>query len=372
MGRGAAEFEGQPPTGAAVNGEDAFLQDNQRRAVTDADSLQRDFLLHYERNQSQALALRNRLVVVFGCGAVGSHVTAQLAHAGLNLTCVDHDVLELPNVTRHYLTDPRLVGQLKAQALARRLREELPALQRMRSVSADIRQLTDGHLHSLVEGAVLLVGATGHDDIDRRLNRIAREHTLPLVVPSLWAESPHGILGDLQIVPWALRNRACFECVRPAREVEPAEAQAQQGLSSEVQRVATLTAEVVLALLLTGTPAYRALAGQVERGATYFLIPRWPPSLRAVRVRRRLGCRACSAVRTRPISLTRNQPDPSSWRDWAVGLSLASAALWHQFVPGLDALATTAFIAVLGLWMRNRLPTREAAVGWFRRLFGSS
>lgn len=55
-------------------------------------------------------------------------------------------------------------------------------------------------------------------------------------------------------------------------------------------------------------------------------------------------------------------------REWAVALVLASVAFWHQAIPGLDAVATLALTAVLGMWVRNRLPTAEQVSAALRRL----
>ncbi len=232
--------------------------------------------------------------------------------------------------------------------------------------------MTDAELRALLDGAVLVLGCTGRDLVDRRLNRITRELGVPFVIPSLWGGDQDQVLGDLQIVAWNLPNRqgGCFECLRPARETEPPPAEAQRGLGAEVQRVATLTTEAVLGLLLPDSPQHAPLMRQLSRGANYFLIPRWPPSLRAVITRPRRGCPACSTGSRRVAAMSGPTMDAATLRDWAIGLSIASAVLWHQMIPGLDAVATIAFIGVAGLWWQGRLPNYRQTAALVRRTLG--
>lgn len=327
--------------------------------MNEAEALLAEFLAHHDREQDRASALLRKTCLVAGCGAVGSHVAAQLAHAGTNVTSIDYDILERANLPRHYLTNPALIDQPKVVAFARQLRTELPRLQVIRGVKADIDQLTDAQLRELAADVSLIIGATGHTRNDRRLNRLARSLRIPFVAPSMWADGPEQIVGDLHIVNWVnRRGTACFECLRPETDDEAAPVEAQPGGGSEVLRVATLTAEAAISLLLSG-PQSAALGRQLDRGANYFLVTRWPPSLRAVRTHRRLGCRACAATRSQGVA-RRPAPIPqesSAVRDWLIGLGLASATLWHPAAGNLDYWATTAFVAVIGLWWRNRLPS---------------
>lgn len=62
-------------------------------------------------------------VVVIGCGALGSAVALQLAKLGLRLTLVDGDVVESHNLTNQLLYRTSDIGQPKAGALARELRD---------------------------------------------------------------------------------------------------------------------------------------------------------------------------------------------------------------------------------------------------------
>lgn len=326
---------------------------------------QQQFRTHYNR-EPRALALQGRIIVIPGAGAMGSFISAFMAHSGADVLSIDNDRLEQSNFLRHYVRDPRLAGQHKATTLGAKLQGEVPELQRIRGLVADLEALTWEEYRAILRGASLVIGCTGRDHIDRVLDTVAREFGIPFIAPSLWAgEQP--VLGDLVINAWNLPSRpgACFSCLRPPQPTAPPAAEAQPGFEAEIQRVASLTAEVALALLLPESPQNAALMRQLGRGANYMIIPRWPPSPRAVITRRRRGCQVCSTGAA-PTTATPSS-DSATIRDWSIGVALASSVLWHQLVPGLDVVATIGLVAAAGLWWRGRLPSLEQTAAWLRR-----
>lgn len=327
-----------------------------------------EFNTYHARNREPATQLRPFVVLCIGVGATGSHVAALLAQAGCSLILFDRDRLDSANLTRHYVTDRSAVGRPKAHVLAQRLRSEVPSLQSVRGLQGDLELLSDGELRVLLRNASLVVGSSGRDSVDHRLNLAARDLHIPLVVPSLWADNQAQILGDVQVIPWhyADRRGACFECIRPRVETAAPAAEAQRGTGAEVVRVASLTAEIILGLLLVDSPQGAALMRQLQRGACYFVIPRWPPSLRTVVTHARRGCPACSTAV--PFVPPVPNLDRATARDLAIGTALASAVFWHQLVPGLDYAATLGLIAAAGLWWRGQLPSFDAVAAAFRRV----
>ena len=321
------------------------------------------FNAYHARNREQAAQLRRFIVLCVGVGATGSHVAALLAQAGCRLILIDRDTLDYANLTRHYVTDRASIAEPKSHALAQKLRREVPSLQVIRGIKGDVEQMSDPELAALLGQASLVVGSSGRDAVDHRLNRIARDLHLPLVVPSLWGENDVQVLGDVHVIPWHQRgNRrgACFECLRRPTAEAPAPAEAQPGAAAEVIRVASLTAEIVLALLLSDSPQFRALMRNLNRAACYYVLPRWPPTSRAVITRARRDCAACSTARVvqRPVPTW----DPGPLHEWLIGAGLTSTVFWHQLVPGLDFVTTLAFIGLAGLWWRDRLPSYPEAI----------
>ena len=332
-----------------------------------------EFNNYHARNREQATRLRQFVVLCIGVGATGSHVAGLLAQAGCSLILFDRDVLDPANLTRHFISERATVGQSKSHALARKLRGEVPALQSIRGVKGDVEKLSDIELRTLLRGVSLVLGSSGRDAVDHRLNLATRDLGLPLVVPSLWADNQVQLLGDVHVLAWHLRDArrgSCFECLRPASADAPSPAEAQRGTAAEVVRVASLTAEVVLGLLLADVPQRAVLMRQLSRGANYFVIPRWPPALRAVITRPRRGCPACAAQGTE-VDAAATLASAGA-RDVLVGATLASSVFWHQIVPGLDATATLSLIGFAALWWRGRLPTFQQTSRWLRRHLGMS
>lgn len=330
-----------------------------------------EFDRYHARNREQARRLHGFIVLFLGVGAVGSHASAILGQAGCRLVLFDRDVLDAANATRHYVTERAAIGQPKSHALARKLRSEIPKLQTVRGIKGDAEQLSDAELRALLSGVSLVVGSSGRNSVDHRINRAARDLGLPLVVPSLWGDNEMRVLGDVHVIAWHLgraRRGACFECMRPATADTAAPAEAQPGMGAEVIRVASATAEIVLALFLSDSPQHRALLGQLSRGINYFVIPRWPPTLRSVITPARADCPACSpgsaAARTRS-----DADDMRVIRDISVWAVLGSTVLWHQLVPGFDYVAAIVLVAAGGLWWGGRLPSFDQAATWIRRQF---
>jgi molybdopterin/thiamine biosynthesis adenylyltransferase len=99
--------------------------------------------------QAQA-ALKRARVTVLGVGGAGSHAAWALAAAGVGqLHCVDHDVVEVSNLTRQALYTESDIGHLKVEALAQRIRSVNSAVsvtveQRIVESESDIAQVIAG------------------------------------------------------------------------------------------------------------------------------------------------------------------------------------------------------------------------------------
>ena len=78
----------------------------------------------YERNipaltEAECLALREKRVLVVGCGGLGGHLIDLLARIGVgHLRVADGDVFELSNLNRQLLSSVPLLGVNKAKAAA--------------------------------------------------------------------------------------------------------------------------------------------------------------------------------------------------------------------------------------------------------------
>jgi molybdopterin/thiamine biosynthesis adenylyltransferase len=145
-------------------------------APTDPEVLRR-------RSGDDAEKLKGRRVVVFGAGAVGSHVALQLAACGLGaITLVDKERLRPGNVVRHAARRSS-VGLTKVEATASLIGEHAPwsAVEQYKEspwAPADLRQLIDGH--------DLVIDATGNLGFLEQLTLLVAETKVPLVSAALY------------------------------------------------------------------------------------------------------------------------------------------------------------------------------------------
>lgn len=137
--------------------------------------------------------LADKRVVVVGCGAVGAGVARLLAKAGVGrLDLVDRETLGWENIRRHELGG-RSVHHAKAEALASNLRQDLPEMVKVRPFSKTIQDLVVSG-NNVLEGADLIVAATGSLHADSFIADFARQGAPPIAVVFGWMEA-WGVAG---------------------------------------------------------------------------------------------------------------------------------------------------------------------------------
>jgi molybdopterin/thiamine biosynthesis adenylyltransferase len=145
-------------------------------APTDLDVLRR-------RSGDDAEQLESRRVVIFGAGAVGSHVALQLAECGLGaITLVDKERLRPGNVVRH--AAPRSsVGLTKVEATATLIGQHAPwtAVERREE-----SLWAPASLRGLMEGHDLVIDATGSLGFLEQLAWLTAGQEVALVTAALY------------------------------------------------------------------------------------------------------------------------------------------------------------------------------------------
>lgn len=122
----------------------------------------------YSRNipslsEEEFLCLRDKRVLVVGCGGLGGHLVELLARIGIgNIRVVDGDVFESSNLNRQLLSLPELLGKSKAMAAADRIHSITPAI----SVEAFDAFLTEENAQCLLSGCHIVLD--GLDNIPSR------------------------------------------------------------------------------------------------------------------------------------------------------------------------------------------------------------
>jgi len=122
----------------------------------------------YQRNlpaltEAECHTLRQKRVLVVGCGGLGGHILDQLARIGIGgIRAVDGDVFEETNLNRQLLSEVSLLGTGKAQAAADRVRRVNPDVD-MEAVEAF---LTEENALQLIGGCDVVLDAL--DNIQSR------------------------------------------------------------------------------------------------------------------------------------------------------------------------------------------------------------
>lgn len=137
--------------------------------------------------------LEGKRVIVVGCGAIGGGVSRFLAKAGVGrFDLVDRELLGWENIRRHEL-GARGVGFFKANALATNLRKDFPEIVNVRPYRMTIQDLILSG-SNIVEGADLIVAATGSLHADSYIDELARQFDHPIPVVFGWMEA-WGVAG---------------------------------------------------------------------------------------------------------------------------------------------------------------------------------
>lgn len=223
--------------------------------------------------------LRNKKVVVLGCGAVGSHLASFLASSGVGkLLLVDHETLVTANLHRHLLGAESL-GRDKVEALRESLHRRFPELE-IAVYAKTVQVVLDEHPDDLADADLVAV-ALGDETLERRLNeyfasRVFRVHT--------WLE-PLGLGGHV-LACGVPGQRGCLDClyrrdeehgvVNMASLAAPGQMFRRAmggcagtftpyGITDAVQAAAEATREVVR--LLTDAPTPRLTSWVADRAA---------------------------------------------------------------------------------------------------------
>lgn len=220
--------------------------------------------------------LREKRVLVVGCGALGTHTAAALVRAGIgHLILVDRDIVEVHNLHRVALFTPADVGRPKAEAAAEKLRQLAPEAEIVFHVTHFGPDLAE----RLVPQVDLVVD--GLDNLETRylVNEACVKHEKPWIYTAVLAT--YGV--NMPIVP---KRGPCLRCLFPT---PPAPGSiptcAQAGILGPVPQVlAGIQAATAMALLLGNE--------EVRPGELLYL-DLWRRRFQTVQVQRAARCPTC-------------------------------------------------------------------------------
>lgn len=203
-------------------------------------------------------ALRERSVLVSGCGSVGSYLAEQLVRSGVGrLALLDPESVEAENLSRTVYTVEDL-GRPKTEALARRLLQIDPAAELTLEPRA-VQALEPAALDALVCGADLVLAATDDPAAQRALDRFAYARAKPALFVGLYAGARGG-----EVILTVPERTACYLCATRSRHaVERAGGRVERevdygtgrlageiALGADIHHVASAAVKLALSLLL--------------------------------------------------------------------------------------------------------------------------
>lgn len=159
--------------------------------------------IHGRDQDQRAAGLKNKKVVVFGCGSIGAPIAVALAQAGIGkFVFVDHDVLNPSNLSRHPL-GAQYLGLFKAEGLAAKLKQDLPHL-RIQTLVKRMEEvlMTAGNLSNVD----LIVSAVGDWGAEAMLDAWSEASGRPVPIVFGWTEA-HACAGHAVAV---MKNGAAF------------------------------------------------------------------------------------------------------------------------------------------------------------------
>lgn len=210
-------------------------------------------------------------VLVAGCGALGSTLVEELARLGVgDITVVDPDLVEEPNLHRTHLFTERDVGRPKAEVCSERAREINPDVR----VTPVLDVVDNSNAEELIKGKDFVFDAL--DNVNSRLilNDACVKKGVPLIYGGVSGEYGSAMI----VVPKATPCLSCF--MQPSEGEDTCETVGTTPLT--VTLVATVQAQLML----------EALRGQVREGLIYLDSRRL--SLDNVKILRNPSCEACS------------------------------------------------------------------------------
>ena len=140
--------------------------------------------------------LRQKRVLVVGCGGLGGHIIDQLCRIGIGtIRAVDGDVFEPTNLNRQLLSDVRLLGMSKAKAAADHVARINP------DVSVEVAEcyLTEGNAAQLLTGCDIVMDALDNIQSRKILAAACEKANIPYVYGAIqgWvAQAAVSMPGD--------------------------------------------------------------------------------------------------------------------------------------------------------------------------------
>jgi SAM-dependent methyltransferase len=155
------------------------------------------------------LALREKRILLLGCGSVGGFIANELARAGiLRLTVLDKEALAHENLFRHVL-GKKYVGKKKVDGIKEDIEGRLPYVDVFPIPSSLEEALESGRIK--VGDFDLIISALGNVTVELAFNRHVHGIDSPPVIFT-WLE-PYGIGGHAVLTRLNGAKKKCLNCI---------------------------------------------------------------------------------------------------------------------------------------------------------------
>ncbi|MCP5046293.1 MAG: NAD(P)H-binding protein [bacterium] len=214
-------------------------------------------------------------VAVIGCGALGTHIAANLARAGIgHIRIMDRDIVELNNLQRQTLFDESDVGQTKVEAAGKKLRMINSEI----TVEALVKDLHNRNIEELIRDFHLVVDAT--DNIPTRM--ILNDACIKAGIPWIYA----GVIKAEGMVMSILPEGPCLRCLMP--DIPPADAMTNCEVAGVINTIPAIIAGIQC------TEAFKVLLKKTGEQRRLIVYDVWEHRFHSITVRKNPQCPCCA------------------------------------------------------------------------------
>lgn len=191
-----------------VNNEHPLKDDGRASEIIPLTVTRRDKEYLLPRGGSN-LAMREKRVLLLGCGSVGGFIANELTRAGiLRLTVLDKEVFAHENLFRHVL-GKKYVGKNKVNGIKEDVEGRLPFVEVIALPMSLEGALESGRIK--VEDFDLIISALGNVTVELAFNKYVQDIDSPPVIFT-WLE-PYGIGGHAVLTRLRKDEKGCLKCL---------------------------------------------------------------------------------------------------------------------------------------------------------------
>ena len=188
----------QPPTASdnTHNIDNIWLQKHQKHALMPAVGI------------DGLLALKKSHIGIIGLGGLGCFAGTLLAMAGIGkLSIIDHDTIELSNLSRQMLYTPKDINQYKVHIAQKKLLDLNPDIE----INISTKKLTAQNTTSFPENCSILLDCTDNTTTRQTINNLCIASKTPLLSCSVIQTS-----GLLCLLDFSTQESPCYACLFPS------------------------------------------------------------------------------------------------------------------------------------------------------------